>query len=305
MTPTDTSSSRLTKIEVEDFAPWRKAKSLSKCNLYWLPSDFPAPSQQRHWQLTFFELLSEKLEAAKGLQTQLFLQMKTVYPELLDPFLKTSIEFNPFFGLSRRPQAQLPPLPDMNYVEDLQKGVQKYKFGDKMPDYCYWFVRRQRQQQRDLFLGFGGMTALYTKADPNTVPPPTPKIPPGVKRSPIFKDVLEQWKPEEDSKTAFALKSSFLKKSKELFGVGLEQDPQYPALLFIVPTFNSKDFFHQTEEHLQASFDLFEIYVNESVDDHGVVLAFREEYEPVLLEVLEAMRLKNLWYPGQEPRQKR
>jgi hypothetical protein len=277
--------------------PLRKAEQLTRCHLYWLPVDFPAKPQQRQWLLAFFEAFSQMAHQELGLQPQLFLQMKTVYPDLLDGFIKTAPEFNPLFGLSRRPEARIPPLPDMRYVEQLQKGHREFKFGDQMADYCYWFVARQEQKQRQMFLGYGGLTTIFIRPDPGATPPPPSSIPPGVKRSPIFEPILKQWNLEQGRQVAFALKSEFLKKSKEFFGRGLEDDPQFPGFLYVLPLLSTRDFFDQPDEEAAHWFELFDLYVNESAPDKGIVLASKEDSDEKLAAILEKLKHQGMRYP--------
>jgi len=279
--------------------PWRKADDLTRCHLYWLPADFPAASQQRQWILAFLDAFSETVQKKLSLQPQIFLQLKTLYPSLQNDFIKTAMEFNPLFGLSRRPMSKIPELPDMRYVEDLQKGRRSFAFGDGLADYCYWFIGRQEKRQRQLFVGFGGLTTMFTKQDPNTVPPPAPAIPPGVRRSLIFESVLKQWKPEQGLQTAYALKSAFLAKSKEHFGRGLEEDAQYPGLLYVLPLLSSNDFFSQPEDEAKRWFDVFDIYVNESALDKGILLASKEDCEEHIAEIVEALKQNGIRYPEQ------
>ncbi len=280
--------------------PWRRAEKLTRCHLYWIPADFPLSSQHRQWILAFLDELSARL-GKEQLLSQTFLQMKAVYPNLMNDFIKTAVDFNPFFGLSRRPAAPMPPLPDMKYVEDLQKGNQPWKFGDRMPDYCYWFIGRQEQRQRQLFLGHGGLTTIFVSLDPENQPPPPRPIPPGVARSPIFAPILKQWNPAHGTQTAASLKAPFLKKSKEFFAKGLEEDPQYPGLLYVLPLLTAADFFEQSDEETAHWFETFDVYVNESVADKGLLLASKESLTETLISIIGTLKEKFIRFPEATP----
>lgn len=280
--------------------PWRKAEKLTRCHLYWIPADFPFGSQQRQWVLASLDELSNWL-AKQQLLGQTFLQMKAIYPHLLNDFIKSAMEFSPLFGLSRRPAAPMPPLPDMKYVEDLQKGNQSWKFGDRMPDYCYWFIGRQEQRQRELFLGHGGLTTIFVKPDPENQPPPSRPIPPGVARSPIFAPIFEQWDPAQGTQIASALKSPFLKKSKEFFGRGLEDEPQYPGLLYVLPLLTANDFLNQSDAETTRWFETFDVYVTESIPDKGLVLASKESLTDLLISITRTLKEKFIRYPETAP----
>jgi hypothetical protein len=258
---------------------------------------FPAASAQRQWLLAFLDALSANLQKELKLHQQTFLQMKSVHPDLLNDFIKNSMEFTPLFGLSRRPGAPVPPLPDTEYVDDLQKGRQAWKFGDRMADYCYWFIGRQEQKQRQLFFGYGGLTTIFIKPDPNAVPPPPRPIPPGVKRSPIFAPVFEQWNPQQGVDTAYALKSEFLQKSKEAFGKGLEEDPQYPGLLYVLPLLGTAEVMGQPDAVAKQWFEVFDVYINESLPDRGVIIAASMDLDETITGLVRSLADKGPRYP--------
>lgn len=286
-----------TADERAQLLPWRKAESLTRCHLYWMPCEFPIESRQKSWILTCLNEISQAL-AKRTLVSQTFLQVNVIHPHLLNDFVKTAKEFTPFFGLSRQPAAPLPALPDMKYIEDLQKGRQSWKFGDRLPDYCYWFIGRQEEKQRELFLGHGGMTIMFVKGDPENAPPPPPRpIPPGVARSPIFAPILKQWNPSQGQQTATSLKAPFLKKSKEFFGHGLEEDPQYPGLIYILPLLTSADFFQQPDTEAKSWFETFDVYCRESTVDRGLILASKEDLNDTLIAIVAKLKDQSLRYP--------
>ena len=98
------------------------------------------------------------------------------------------------------------------------------------------------------------------------------------------------------SRGSLALRDSFQDKSKALFGQGLEDDPQFAGLRFVIPLLESKDFFGQPPEEVGKWLDLFEVYVNESPADGGILMAVKEDREESLIALLEEMRAQNLEY---------
>jgi len=285
---------RLTPVDRDaELAPWRGARELTRCSLYWMPvSGFPIGLVQRTWLLRFLERLASVLSDRFELRREIFLQFKTV-PEIMDPFLRNAQEFQPILGLSRRPGAAITRVPDPATLKRMVEENGEVKFNEITPDYCYWFLRKSGAKQLEAFWGHGGISAIFTKPDPTTAPPPLP----------ISAAFRKKWKGIEESgldglwEAAFALKDGFQAKSKDLFGIGLEHEPQYPGLPFILPLLQSSDFFNQLEQESAKWFQLFDIYLRESPEDSGILLASKTDLDDTLVELLAKMRADGFTYP--------
>jgi hypothetical protein len=293
---------RLTPIiRSEELRPWRRAHELTRCFLYWIPvSSFPIPGTQRSWLMEFltrWTLLMKDL----GLRPEVFLQYKTVYPDLMKPLLNNMMDLIPIMGLGRKPGAPLPELPseeeakkDTKKMFDAllhEKPVELPDAKKYMPDYACWFVDKSDKKQRELFLGYGGLSMAFLKPDPNTATPTLPFTPALRKKLPMVQEL------EKSFAQASALKDSFLAKSKEFFGGGLEQEPQLKGLPFILPLLDAADFFSQPAEVIEKCFQLFDAYVRESPADKGVLLAAKDDIEERLIDLLNGMREEKLVYP--------
>ena len=285
---------RLTPINrAPGLLPWRRATELTDCFLYWLPvNSFPVPAQQKQWLLVFMERFGGSIVKKLGLRSEVFLQMKTLYPHLMDAFTLHCPEMMPLVGLIRRPGGALPKAPSAEEIQHIVDGTKKYDFNEYMPDLSYWFVKKQQQLQLQLFLGHGGMTILSLKPDPQTVPPKL-MISKKMRQHPMFQAIDVDGLHEQ----TFAMTDGFQEKSKQLFGAGLESHPSYKGLRFILPLLETKDFFQQPKEEKAKWFDLFQIYFAESPPDKGVLLALQSDVEEDLIELLEQMRQQNLRYP--------
>jgi hypothetical protein len=281
------SRSRLQEIDrSRDLLPWRRAEQLTRCYLYWIPvAAFPLRVAQRTWLLHFLSRLGDLLSTKYGLRSEVFLQFKTL-PPLMDPFLNTAHEFGPFHGLTRRPGSPLPKLVGEADLDDFAKGRKKFRFNDYCPDYAYWFVFKSFKKQLEVFFGHGGISAMFLKPDPAAVPPKLP-IPQAVRDK--F-DIFKQFNVDGMVAGAYALKDSFLAKSKELFGSELANDPKFKALLFVAPLLATADFFSAPPEQIENCFKLFEVYINESPTDQGVLLATKYTIEDDLIALLHEMK---------------
>jgi hypothetical protein len=276
--------------------PWRKARTLQSCHLFWIPTlAFPAPQAQRLWLLRFLELFTQRIALKRGLVSEQFLQMKVVQPDLIKLFLNSAAEFNPVFGLSRKPGEPMPPLPDMKYVEQLQKGERTYDQRDGKPDYCYWFLYKLSSRQRELFLGHGGLTAVFVKPDP-AGKAPTISIPKRALRNPAMKEVIEKSNLQGMMDGAYAMKAGFLQQSKEMFGADLKEEPAYKGLPFIVPLLESEAFFRHAAAEVKRWFTLFDFYYNESPSDRGMLLAAKDDIEAEMADLVDELRGEGLVY---------
>lgn len=301
-TGSDQAARRLTPIDRStQVLPWRRARELNRCFLYWLPvSAFPIPTSQRGWLMEFFARWTAVMKES-GLRPETFLQYKTVYPNLMDPLINTMMEFIPIMGLGRKPGTALPKFPSKSEVERMtkkmfddlkqEKPLDLPDAGKYAPEYTYWFLDKSSQHQRELFFGYGGLSVTFLKPDPGTVAPPLPITDAQRKKIPMLQHLDRTWA------QANSMKEAFLAKSKEFFVAGLEAEPQMKGIPFILPLMDSSDFFSQPAEVVEKCFELFEVYVRESPADKGLLLSFKTDFEEQLVELLRSMKEEKLIYP--------
>jgi hypothetical protein len=205
-------------------------------------------------------------------------------------------EFLPMGGLTRRPGSSLPAPPTQQDIEALQQGKRKFDFDEYVGDYAYWFASDSKTRHRDRFLGLGGLTSLYIK-DVASSTIPTFKLPAMAQNSPLMQPLLQQFDIEGIFNNSSIFFHPFFERSKQVFGRGLEQHPQYKGFLFIVPLLESRDFFTQARESVEEWFQVFDVYVNESPRDGGVLLATRLQLEDTLSDIIEGMRAEDKEFP--------
>src|SRR6266496_2251495 len=277
---------RLTPVTRERLYPLRRADQMTGCALYWLPtSAFPIPDSERAWSMRFLDELALFATQRLGLRSEVFLQLKTIADgDLKTTFHRHQTNLIPIMGLSRRPGRGLPPIPTEEDLEPILKGKKKFEFDEYIGDYCFWFLNKQERRQRELFFGSGGMTIIFLKPDPKAAPPKLP-FSAAHRESPLFK----QFDIDGLLTCAFALSDDFMQKSKDIFGKGLEDDPQFPGLTYIVPLLGTHDFFTNTD-NLTSWFQLLDIYVNESPADQGIVLASKHDLDDDLALIIDKMR---------------
>ena len=263
------------------FQPWQRAWQLADCQLYWMPVvGFPLPFRQRQWMLHFHKLLTTRLHEKHEIAPEFFLQKDTGAPLLRDTFTSTARDFHPFLSVSRYPGKTISRTPEGMYS------------GSR----TYWFASKKPGEQREAFLGHGGLTTLFlTQADPQISAPPKPH--PALVRDPKMRSLIEGADTDAMMARLGSLQAPFLKRSKELFAADLLDDPQYSGLLFALPLLGSNEFFSATPEDRAAWFSLFDVYLRESPEDGGMLLASSKDLEDDLEELLTAMRRDGLEYP--------
>jgi len=279
--------------------PWRTAEELKPCFLYWVPvAGFLVKDSQREWLVAFLDRFAAVLTEDGKLRVEHFLSIHAAM-DRHNEFQKGALRYSPLIGLSRRPGEPTRMPPD---IGEMQKDAEAFVSGakkppelkDLTPDYCFWFLIKYEGELRQRYFGHGGMTMLVLEPDPNTVPPEEFEAP----------DVFYEMTPGVDKEEhkafvggAFALRDKFLPQSKELFGKGLEEEPQYPGIVYIVPSLRSEDFFKHPDEVLESWFELFSVYITESPDDRGILLAAKEDQTETIIKILREMREEGLSYP--------
>lgn len=277
--------SRLSTAE-ELLLPLVRAYTVTDCALYWIPvRSFPPSASERRWLMQFFDRLFAVLTAQLGLRIEVFLRYKAVLDHAR-LFQSTAMEFAPILGIGRRPGDALPLPPNMDDLEPVLSGKREFDLREWVPDYCYWFHRKNERRQREAFLGTGGMTMLALAPDPATVPPQLPFSETFRNKHAIFKTIDVEKLLQETS----SLRDAFHAKSKELFGADIQDDPRYPGFLFILPYLASSDFFDRPSDERSQWFEAFDLYINESPEDEGILLATKLEIEDELMKIVAELR---------------
>ena len=291
---------RLDPLSRKSIYPLKRASQMDACALYWLPVEtVPVSWREKQWLMAFFDHLHELL-VQQELRQESFLQMKLAAPlgVVKDTLHRHQLKLMPLMGLARRPGVPLPRIPTDEDLEPIIQGKQKFVFDEHVPDYYLWFLTREERWRRDLFLGHGGYTMIYVKNDPNTTPPPLPDYP-GIRSMEVFQklDVDSIWE------TMFLLNDHLGDKSKEIFGKGLEEHVGFKDQNFVLPIMTARNFLDAKPEDIQEWFTVFDVYIQESPEDGGLLIAAKDDLDETLFKILQQLRDKQIFhpaYPGQE-----
>ena len=291
-----TAQKRLNRLSEKHILPLVRSKKMQGCALYWLPVyTEPLVWREKQWLMAFFDALDAILEKKYGLRQESFLQMKLVAPmgAPKDLLHANQAELMPMMGLSRKPGAKLPPIPTEEDLKPVMEGKQKFQFNDYVGDYVMWFLTRKERFRRDLFLGYGGYTMMYLAPDPATEPPPLPDYP-AFNEHPAIKnyDVRGLWD------TVHLLTDGFGAKSKAVFGKGFEEEPSFEGIPFIIPLMNAREYQDANPDDIAAMFTVFDVYIQESSSDTGILIASKLDLDDDLHEVLESLRAAGIEHPS-------
>jgi hypothetical protein len=270
----------------EDLLPWRRAWELDACFLYWLPiSAFPTPTMEVEWQHRFLDRLATYLGGTHGLRAELFAEFKNI--ALKARIVNRSLDWLPTPGLARRPGSQLAKVPDTETLLELTEGGARVDPGQFIPDYVYWMVVKDWKEQTRTLVGEGGSMILFLPETKETTPPELP-MSPKLARNFGLEKPLEQMRAR--MKALYAMRDPFLERSKEVFGEGLPRDLQFKGLQFIVPLLETDDFLGNAAEDTAKSLELFPVYIRETTQHPGLLMASAIDFEDDLVEILRSLR---------------
>lgn len=277
-----------------------RAAQLTRCQLYWLPmSSEPLRTADRAWLLHFLDLFTAKCAQQFGTQAETFLQLRNILKhELTNHFAKHALQLCPMPGLCRRPNEKLPESPKAADVQALQEGRTKFDVGNYTAGMAYWFLADPSIARRH-YLGFGGLVSLFRV--PDGPPPPPIKIPKWVAKHPGFQKLFATFDPQQMQQRTQAMGDPFLAKTKERFGQGLEDRAEYDGLMFIIPLLASGDFFSLPAAEVDSWFDVFAVYIGESAQDQGMLIAAKVDLEPIIIEIVQQVEREWGPYPGKPP----
>ena len=203
-----------------------------------MPANLP---RQRNWVVAFSALLESALTDLTQAEPAFFLQLKVINDHLSQPFYTRIRELSPIMGLSRKPGASLPDLPDMKYIEGLQAGKIKYDHKALQPDYCYHFLFQDMPLCMSQFFGVGGTTIFFFPPDKRDRPV-APPVPLAIQNDPAFASLLSFARVRETQGALHRMQSPTFPRSRVIFGRGLEENLRARGVTFIMPLLSHRCF---------------------------------------------------------------
>lgn len=268
--------------------PWVRAESETRFGLYWAGiSSTPWREQEKRWFSRFLELFVNGA-AQTGLLPCFFLETRAIHLHCLKSFLKESAEFRALTVISRRPWEPLPEEFSAEEAELLRRQEKPFALENYLGGQAQWFRNFPAGKVIPAYFGLGGATMLFIPPDPATAPPPV-DFPPGVKNSPHFRELFARGNPVEDLKYLLLLKHKALAALKKAFSRGSESSQLLEAVPVLVPRLRSQDFFSLEQEVLDVLFEASPIYLAESPEDRGILLASAKPVDEMLAALVETV----------------
>jgi hypothetical protein len=313
------------QTDAKGLLPWRWAESLQTCSLFWIPVRFESiPQSQREWLLKFFTRLASLLVEKKKLRAEQFMQMQVIDEDekLRKSFLDGLMKESPLLGRCWFPRGKQPTNATGQEVDVLASKKKEFRPYDYVHPQAWWFLGGDAGGLREHYLGYGGFTILFLKQDSEeslaTVPvmASSPmilpkflrsdrgvkalledfdalqpqKIPGVVRNHSAMKQVFSLFDVGGMDRKNQALMSPFRDQSKEIFGSRIPRDLEFEGVPFVLPKLSSQDFFAQTDDQIRRWFEVFDVYINESPEDEGFLLAGKEDITWAMASIANEMR---------------
>ncbi len=282
-----------TAVRTHQLFPWRRAPDV-KFHLYWAPvSRFPALPDEHTWMVRFFDAFNEAVAAQSQLRPEVIVSFQVI-AHSRDGFIRHAREFRPRPGLSRYP-GETAVTPDRDQLVNAR--VAGKDPASLVPGSCLWLSNKAERAERELFQTSGGLTLLFRKdpGPPKALPFQIPQILidkyPQIKKADLTRLYNEAYNPD-----------GMWPQLKAAFGAGLEHLSEFEATPFIVPRMDAAAFFRMGAEETEKFFSVIDIYVQESPEDRGILLASRTDFEKPIARTVTKLRQDALIYPDEEVR---
>lgn len=323
-------SGEMLRTDTRKLLPWRWAESMQSCSLFWIPARLGSiPRGQREWLLEFLIRLTAHLLETNELQPTHFMQMQVIDEDeqLRKSFTNALLKESPLLGRCWLPRGKQPTPASDEEVELLANKKKKFQPYDYASPQAWWFLSQDDRQLCEHYLGYGGLTILFMKPAPEILPIPSPAftmpvgIPKFLRNDPGLKVLLEDFNPQKPHQIPGFLRNHpamrqvfslfdvdkvheknkvlaapFREQSKEIFGADISRGLEYEGIPFVLPKLASQDFFSHKDQQIRRWFEIFDVYINESPEDEGIVMACKDNLTSTIESIVSGMRTEGYRY---------
>ena len=270
--------------------PWRKAEQLVHVQLYWLPvRAFPYPSAERDWIFRFIEEFSRQIATLLQLEPEFMIRGSALAGQRQEQFAAAGRKHFPIAGLCRNPDEPIKRTPTLEDLKPVQRDEKEFRMSDYTPEYCYWFAARRVPDALREFGGLGGASLVFHSPDPGGLPPDMPPIQAFAGDPHLGPDKLQSY-----MSMVSALRASFLPRTKAVFGKGLESDPRFENIPFVLPRWNAAIYTGARPELVTEWLSVFPIQIIESSEDGGLLLASAHNLDDLLKSISASLESKGV-----------
>ena len=281
---------RLEPLPKGSIEPFVRADTPEHLQAYWMSVDaWPPHHKSLQWIKQFLLIFIRRVSEEMPVVPLQFLQMATVAGDLRQHFIKTAMDTMPIMGVCSTPHKPLATVPSSEEIEKIKQGKASQPPPEHfVQDYSYWLTRGSDEVQRSHYLGYGGMTILLASRDgqPKTA---EPKVPAYVMQHPKMGALLNRFDLKDMVKTSDNMQHEFAPKSKKLYAKAFEDKPIYRGILFALPVWKTQHFLEEPVSDLEDLFSLCSVYIRESPEDKGVLIASGQDIYPILVETMKEL----------------
>jgi len=275
--------------QVQQIAPWRRAQRSTSLFLYWMPVRFPAESEPKQWLTRFCDVFLQSFKESGNLRPEVFVHRNALQGDLIRQYASAARELGPMAGLSRQFPERQPsqPAPDGPEMKVKTNGIECRS--------CIWFSDRDDKQARELFTGCGEMTVILRKPGSAGVAPSLPSLD-HLRSHPLLGQLMNSFDLSRMLRNCSAVSEGFLQSSIELFGADIKDRPDLRGQVFVLPSLTTSNFLSLEQNDADRLFRFCEVYLAESKQDGGVLMASKNDLGPAIELAVHALKENGLKY---------
>jgi hypothetical protein len=233
--------------------------SITKGDLYLLPvSRFPLPGSELTFVQKLINLLIEVYQSADNqLSLEVMIRQSCLYPGLVDEFVDNAPQWMPQQGLAVIPHKPPPHMPGRSEIEGADpRLINQYGVEGvvDLPEFVFQITDEAAKKR--CFMSMSGHGALSIMLTKLKT-----------------NDLQRRW--------------------KELFGSRVT-DRHFRGMPRFIPLFGVKSFQSATEDDLSSWFGTFELYIGESKEDQGIVIASRENLKGSIENIVTELPVQDI-----------
>lgn len=261
--------------------PWIRAESETRFALYWAGvSSFPWREEEKRWFIRFLLHFTQSLQAT-GLLPCFFLETRTVHRHCHRKLLREAADYRTMMVLSRTPWEPVMDEFSAEEADALRRQEKPFELDNYLGGQAHWFRNFSAETVFPGYFGFGGATMLFVPPDPATAPPAV-DFPPGIRNSPMLREAFARGNPVQELRYLLLLKHRALASLKQAFSRGAEDSQLVQTVPVLIPRLRSRDFFSLEQQVLDVLFEASPIYLAESPEDRGILIASAKPLDEML-----------------------